>query len=147
MDDPRASTDLERILGYARRIAVVGLSDDPSRASYGVARALLDGGYEIVPVNPTIDEVFGLQAYPSLLDVPGDVDLVDVFRRPEHTPSVARDAVEIGAGGLWLQLGIRSAEARRIAEAAGLDYVEDMCLKVEVARARRVITLPAEVTR
>lgn len=147
MDDPSAYTDLERILGYARRIAVVGLSDDPSRASHGVARALLDGGYEIVPVNPTIDEVFGLQAYPSLMDVPGDVDLVDVFRRPEHTPSVARDAVEIGARGLWLQLGVRSAEARRIAGAAGLDYVEDKCLKVEVARARRVITLPVEVTR
>lgn len=147
MDDPRASSDLERILGYTRRIAVVGLSDDPYRASYGVARVLLDGGYEIVPVNPSIDEVFGLQAYPSLMDVPGDVDLVDVFRRSEHAASVAHEAVAIGARGLWLQLGIRSAEARRIAQGAGLDYVEDLCLKIEVARARRVITLPVEAAR
>lgn len=144
---PDRKVDLvEKILGYARRIAVVGLSDDPTRASYGVAAALLRQGFEIVPVNPTIDSVLGIEAYPDLSEVPGEVDLVDVFRRPEHLEGVAREAAAIGARGLWLQLGLRSAEARRIAEEAGMDYVEDLCLKVEAARVGRVITLPAEVS-
>lgn len=125
------------ILGYARRIAVVGLSDKPWRDSYAVARALLDDGYEIVPVNPHIREVFGLPSYPSLLEVPGPVDVVDVFRRPEALVEVAEQAVAVGARALWLQLGLSSPEARRIATGAGLDYVEDRCLKVEVARWRR----------
>ena len=129
MQDP-----VETILGYTKRIAVVGLSDDPYRASYGVASALLSRGYEIVPVNPTVDEVFGLSSYPSLSEVPGDIDLVDVFRRPEHLEGVAREAAAVGAKALWLQSGLRSAEARRIAREAGMDYVEDRCLKIEVAR-------------
>lgn len=146
MDDGR-DIDVAKILGYARRIAVVGLSNDPWRASYGVAAALLDSGYEIVPVNPTIDEVLGLRSYAALKDVPGEIDLVDVFRRPEHLAAVAREAAEVGARALWLQLGSRSAEARDIARAAGMDYVEDRCLKVEVSRAHRVITLPVEANR
>ena len=147
MDDGRDIDDVAKILGYARRIAVVGLSNDSRRASYGVAAALLDSGYDIVPVNPTIDEVLGLRSYATLKDVPGEVDLVDVFRRPEHLAAVAREAAEIGARALWLQLGLRSAEARDIARAAGMDYVEDHCLKVEVSRAHRVITLPVEANR
>ena len=138
---------VEKILGYAHRIAVVGLSDDPSRASFGVAAALLQRGYDIVPVNPTVDEVLGIEAYDSLEDVPGEIDIVDVFRRAEHLEGVARQAAAVGARSLWLQLGLRSAEARRIAEKAGMDYVEDHCLKVEVARLGRTITLPAEVAR
>ncbi len=137
---------VHEILGYAKRIAVVGLSDDPSRASFGVAAALIDHGYEIVPVNPAVDEVLGLRSYPSLADVPGDIDVVDVFRRPEHLEGVAREAAAVGAKALWLQLGLRSDEARRIAEEAGMDYVEDLCLKVEVARFGRSMTLPAEVS-
>lgn len=140
-------SDVERILGYTRRIAVVGLSDDPWRSSHGVAAALMDHGYEIVPVNPTVDEVLGQRSYPSLSDVPGEIDLVDVFRRPEHLPEIARDAAAVGAKALWLQVGLRSPEAREIAEAAGMDFVEDMCLKIEVARAVRVITLPVEAAR
>ena len=135
---------MEEILGYAKRIAVVGLSDDPYRASYGVAAALIEHGYDVVPVNPTVDEVLGQRSYPSLADVPGDIDLVDVFRRPEHLEAVAHEAASIGAKALWLQLGLHSAEARRIAEEAGMDYVEDLCLKIEVARLNRVITLPVE---
>ena len=138
---------VEKILGYTKRIAVVGLSDDPYRSSYGVAAALLGHGYDLVPVNPTIDEVLGLHSYPSLADVPGEIDLVDVFRRPEHLERVAREAAAVGAKGLWLQLGLRSAEARRIAEETGMDYVEDLCLKIEVARRGRVITLPVEASR
>lgn len=139
------TTTVERILGYTRRIAVVGLSDRPHRASHGVAAELRDQGYEIVPVNPNVDEVFGTRAYPSLADVPGEIDLVDVFRRTSFLPDVARQAAERGGvRGLWNQLGLRSSEARDIAEQAGLDYVEDRCLKVEVFRHAARMTLPPE---
>ena len=143
----RKQDPVEKILGYMQRIAIVGLSADPYRSSYGVAAALMDHGYDIVPVNPTVDEVLGLRSYPTLADVPGAIDLVDVFRRPKHLEEVAREAAAVGAKALWLQLGLRSAEARRIAEGAGMDYVEDLCLKIEVARRGRVITLPVETSR
>ena len=123
---------IDRILDRTRRIAIVGLSGHPSRASHGVAAALQRDGYEIVPVNPNETEVLGEPAYPSLADVPGPIDLVDVFRRQEALPDVARAAVEVGAPALWNQLGLRSDDARAIASAAGIDYVEDRCLKVEV---------------
>lgn len=125
---------IDRILARTRRIAVVGLSDHPFRTSYQVAAALRNAGFEIVPVNPTIDEVFGIPAVPSLADVDGPVDLVNVFRRTEYLAGVAGEAAAIGAPALWNQLGLRSQEARRIAEEAGMDYVEDACIKVEVAR-------------
>lgn len=137
---------VERILGYARRIAVVGLSADPSRASHDVAAALQRRGYAIVPVNPNCDEVLGEPAYPSLDAVPGTVDLVDVFRRQEHLPEVARQAVARGdVRAVWNQLGLRSAEARAIVEEAGLDYVEDRCLKIDVAAHARAMSLPPKV--
>lgn len=125
---------VERILGRTRRIAVVGLSADPHRTSHDVAAVLQARGYEIVPVNPFIDGTLGEPAYPSLADVPGPVDLVNVFRRTEYLPDVARQAAAIGAPALWNQLGLVSREAREIAAEAGMDYVENLCLKVEVAR-------------
>src|SRR5688500_17960906 len=135
---------VEKVLGYARRIAVVGLSDEPYRASFGVASYLLRHGYEIFPVNPKVEEVLGLRAYDSLSDIPAEIDLVDVFRRTEHIPEVARQAAAVGAKGLWLQLGLRSSEARAIAEAAGMDFVEDACLKVEVAMRQDSLRLPPQ---
>ena len=114
-----------------KRIAVVGLSDDPSRPSYDVARYLRSAGKEILPVNPNHKTVMGLTCYPSLAAVPGPIDVVDVFRRPEHCADVVRDAVEAGAKGVWLQSGIRNDEARAIARKAGIDFVQDRCLKVE----------------
>lgn len=138
---------VDKVLGYARRIAVVGLSDEPYRASFGVASYLLRHGYEIIPVNPTIDEVLGLRSYRSLADVSGRIDVVDVFRRPEHIPDIARQAVEIGASALWLQVGLSSDEARRIAEEAGMAFVEDACLKVEVAVRQGAMKLPPEKIR
>ena len=147
MDGGSQIDQVRKILSYTRRIAVVGLSPEPSRASNGVARALMDHGYEIVPVNPTIDEVLGLRSYPSLADVPGEIDLVDVFRASEHLEGVAREAADAGARALWLQLGLRSAAARRIAEEAGMDYAEDLCLKVEVHHVSRDVTLPVEAAR
>jgi predicted CoA-binding protein len=125
---------IDRILERTHRIAVVGLSDQPNRTSHQVVAELLEAGFEIVPVNPNVDEVFGIPAVPSLDRVPGQVDLVNVFRREEHLAQVAREAAAIGAPALWNQLGLVSAEARRIAEDAGMDYVEDACIKVEVAR-------------
>ena len=115
-----------------RRIAVVGLSDSPYRPSYDVAAYLRSAGYEVVPVNPTHQTVMGLRCYPSLADVPGAIDVVNVFRRPEYCADVAAEAVEVGAKGIWLQSGITSDEARQIARRAGVDYVEDRCLKVEL---------------
>jgi uncharacterized protein len=117
-------------LGDVRRIAVVGASDDPRRPSHGVMGALLRRGYDVVPVNPNADRVHGIEAVDRLADVEGPIDLVDVFRRPEHAPGVAREAVEVGARVLWLQTGVVSGPAREIAEAAGMDYVEDACLGV-----------------
>ena len=114
----------------SRTIAVVGASPDPSRTSYRVMRYLQEVGYRCIPVNPNADEVLGERCYPSLGDVPEAVDFVDVFRRPEYCAEVAEEAVAIGTRALWLQLGIRNAEARRIAEGAGLDYVEDACTLV-----------------
>jgi uncharacterized protein len=98
-------------------------------------RRLVSGGYDVVPVNPRCEAVLGLPTVPSLAAVDGPVDLVDVFRRAEHAPAIAAEAVEVGARALWLQQGVVSPEARRIAEEAGMAYVEDACLAVEVAIA------------
>lgn len=125
---------IRTILAETRRVAVVGISDKPDRASYGIAGDLIDRGYDVIAVNPTITQVHGQDAHPSLADVAGPIDLVDVFRRPEQAADVAREAVAVGAKALWLQLGIRSDEARQIAEDAGLLYVEDACLGVAVRR-------------
>ena len=121
--------ELRSILGNAKVVAVVGLSSDPSRDSYSVARYLQRHGYRIIPVNPHETEVLGEKAYPSLLDVPEKVDAVNVFRRSEATPDVAREAAEIGAKLLWLQVGIYSEEAQRIAEEAGMDVVMGVCIR------------------
>jgi len=112
-------------------IAVVGLSSRPGRPSFEVASYLQDHGYRIVPVNPNETTVLGEPAYPTLGDVPRDVsiDVVDVFRRAEHTPEVARQAVEIGAKVLWLQEDIISDEAAAIATAGGLDVIMGVCIR------------------
>ena len=119
------------ILADAKTIAVVGASPKPWRPSHDVMRYLLEQGYRVIPVRPRdCDEVLGVPCVASLAEIEEPIDLVDVFRRTEHTPDVARKAVETGAKALWLQLGVVSEEARAIAESAGLDYVEDACAKV-----------------
>lgn len=121
----------EQILREAKTIAVVGASPRPERPSHDVMRYLLEQGYRVIPVRPPdCDEVLGIPCVATLSELNEPVDLVDVFRRPEYTPDVARAAVAIGAGALWLQTGIVSPEARAIARAGGLDYVEDACTKV-----------------
>jgi uncharacterized protein len=128
--------ELRKLLLDTRVIAVVGLSANPDRPSNQVAWYLHHQGYRLFGINPRSpeQEVFGIPMLPSLDLVSEPIDIVEVFRRPEHTPPAARDAVAVGAGALWLQLGIASAESKAIAEDAGLAYVEDRCLKVEHAR-------------
>jgi predicted CoA-binding protein len=121
----------EQILAESKTIALVGASPKPSKPSYGVMGYLLDAGYRVIPVRPLdCQEIHGVLCVASLAEIDEPIDLVDVFRRPEYTPDHAREAVAAGAKALWLQLGIRSAEARRIAADGGLDYVEDACTAV-----------------
>jgi predicted CoA-binding protein len=122
---------LRALLDDARTIAVVGLSSKPWRASYRVASYLQTAGYRIIPVNPKETEVLGEEAYPSLTDVPEPVDVVDVFRRAENTPEIARQAVQIGAKALRLQSGIVNGEAGGIAEEGGLSVIMGLCMMVE----------------
>lgn len=123
---------IKEILLNAGNIAVVGLSDKTDRTSYMVAQAMQSNGYRIIPVNPSVSgEILGEKVYASLKDIPEPVDIVNVFRRSEYTPEVAREAVEIGARVLWLQLGISSDEAYEIASQGGLTVIMDRCIKVE----------------
>jgi len=118
------------ILESARTIAVVGASRDPNKAGGSVPEGLQRRGFRIIPINPFAETLFGERVYRSLLEVPDKIDLVDVFRPAVDAPEIARQAVAVGAKALWLQEDIRSAEARRIAESAGLEYVEDECTAV-----------------
>jgi predicted CoA-binding protein len=122
------------MLEKARTIAVVGLSDKPDRDSYRVAKYLQEHGYRIIPVNPNVEEVLGEMCYASLADIAAQVDIVDVFRRPEAVPPVAQAAIDAGAGMLWLQSGIVNHEAAEMARAAGLQVVMDRCIMVDHRR-------------
>ncbi len=128
--------ELRALLGDAHTIAVVGLSSKPDRPSKSVAAYLQGHGYRIVPVNPNETDVLGERAYPSLRDLPTDmhVDVVDVFRRAEETPAVARDAVAIGARVLWLQAGIVNEDAYRIASDAGIEVIMGVCIRSTIKR-------------
>lgn len=119
-----------QILDESTTIAVVGASRSPDKAAYSVPLQLKLHGWRIIPVNPFAEEAFGERAYPTLADVPGAVDLVNVFRPSAQAAAVVRDAITIGATAVWLQQGIVSAEGRHLAEEAGIDYVEDQCTAV-----------------
>ena len=127
---------VDRMLA-AKRIAIVGLSDDPDKPSHGIAGYLISHGFDVVPVNPNLQTVLGRKSYASLADVPGEIDLVNVFRRPEFCADVTRDAVAKGAKGVWLQAGIRNEQAKKLAEEAGIDFVQDRCIMVEHMMRRR----------
>ena len=126
----------EEILADTTTIALVGASPNPARPSHGVMRYLLEQGFRVIPVRPAVRAVLGVPCVPSLADVEVPIDLVDVFRRADACPGVAREAVEAGATALWLQLGLVSPEARRIAEAGALEYVEDECTAIVHRRMR-----------
>ena len=128
---------IKALLASRPRVAVVGASPNPMRPSHGVLLDLVSLGYEVVPVNPSAAEVAGLRCYPTLreaVEATGRVDIVDVFRLPPACPGHAREAVEVGAACLWLQLGIASREAGQIADEAGLAVVMNRCLAVEARR-------------
>lgn len=129
--------EIRSLLASLPRIALVGASDNPGRPAFGVMEALLDLGYDVVPVNPGAVEVQGIHCYPTVVDAvraTGPVQLVDVFRRPEFCEEHARDAVAAGARWLWLQLGIASEPAGRVAHEAGLGVVMDRCTLIEHQR-------------
>jgi predicted CoA-binding protein len=123
----------QQILAEAKVIAVVGASRDPGKPAHSVPLQMLRHGWRIIPVNPFVDEIFEVRTVKTLADIDEPVDLVDVFRPAADAVDVVRQAVAIKAPAVWLQSGIVSAEARRIAVEAGLDYVEDRCLAVERA--------------
>jgi predicted CoA-binding protein len=128
------SLTIQRVLHTAKTIAVVGLSGNQLRASNFVGYYLKRHGYRVIPVNPRETEILGETCYPSLLDVPVPVDVVDVFRAPDALPGIARDAVAIHASALWCQFGVINADGARIAEDNGMTVIVDRCLKVEHAR-------------
>jgi predicted CoA-binding protein len=136
----RGTSDLDELLLEIYRtthtIAMVGASSNWNRPSYFVMRYLQRKGFRVIPVNPrALDApILGERVYPDLESIPVPVDVVDVFRRPEDTPDIARSAVAIGARVLWLQLGIRNAEAGEIARAGGLTFIEDQCMKIQYGR-------------
>ena len=124
---------IQRVLTMSR-VAIVGLSGNELRASNFVGRYLMRNGYDVIPVNPREKSILGQTSYSSLSDIPGPVDAVDVFRKPEAVPDIAREAVAIGAKCLWLQYNVISEEGAQIATGGGLDVVMDRCMKVEHAR-------------
>lgn len=125
---------IQRVIHGAKTVAIVGLSGNRLRASHFVGFYLKRHGYRVVPVNPRESEIFGEKSYKTLADVPGRVDIVNVFRAPDAVPAIAREAVAIGAGNLWCQFTVINEEGARIAEAGGMSVVMDRCLKVEHAR-------------
>ena len=130
--------EIDYLLRSARVIAIVGASDRPDRASYGVMKFAQDRGYRTIPVNPRItgEHVHGEYVWRELAQLGEPIDIVDIFRKSEDVGPVVDEAIAVGAKAIWMQLGIENAEAAARAEAAGLMVVEDKCLKIELARSR-----------
>ena len=126
--------EIFEIINKYKSIAVVGLSDNPMRPSYQVATYLIDAGYKIFPVNPNCKEILGLKCYPDLNSIPVKIDIVDVFRRPEHVGNIVKKSIEIGAKVIWLQLGVINHEAALKAQSLGLKVIMDRCIKIEHRR-------------
>ena len=133
-DFPYQDPNVIRAALALKTVAIVGLSSNELRASNFVGRYLSCHGYQVIPVNPLEEEILGRVCYPNLREIPSPVDIVNVFRLPEVVPSIAREALDIGARCLWLQFGVISHEGAEIAVAGGMDVVMDRCIKVEHAR-------------
>ena len=134
MTDTTDIETLRRILRTAHRIAMVGLSDKWHRPSYFVAKYLLDRGFEVIPVNPGHQQILGQKCYPTLEDVPGKVDMVDLFQRPDRVMPFVESAIDMNVRFIWMQLGIVNEEAAAKARAQGIEVVMDRCPKIEYAR-------------
>lgn len=126
--------ELKSILASSKTIAVVGLSDKPERDSYRVAEYLQAHGYRIIPVNPAVAEVLGEPSYASVAEIPGPVDVVDIFRKPDAVGPIVQEAISTGARVVWMQLGVVNEPAAAAARAAGLQVVMDRCMKIEHRR-------------
>ena len=137
MSDINSKETIKHILDECHSIAVVGLSSNPGRASNGVARYMREQGYRVIPVNPNEQRVFGEKAYPSLADVPGKIDLVDIFRRSEEAGAVVDEAIKVGAKAVWLQEGVIDRAAAERAQEAGLLVVMDRCWLKEHMRRKK----------
>jgi len=125
---------IKTILSESKTVAVVGISDKPERDSHVVAKYLQERGYRVIPVNPLLTEVLGEKAYKSLAEIPGRVDLVDVFRKSVDVPPIAEEAVRIGARFFWMQEGVVSDRAREVLDGAGIPCVMDRCVKKELEK-------------
>lgn len=125
-----SNDELRNILETSKTIAVVGLSDSPKRTSYQIAKAMQETGYRIIPVNPMVDEVLGEKAYPSLSDVKEKIDIINVFRRPEFLPDIAKEAAETSCKVFWAQQGIVNEEAYQYLKDRGFTVIMDLCIKV-----------------
>jgi len=134
MSDNTDINTLRRILRQTKTIAVVGLSANWYRPSYFAAKYLQEHGYRVIPVNPVYEEVLGEKCYPSLKDIPETIDMVDCFRKSEDIEPIAKEAIEIGASVLWMQIGVMNEKAAAMARAAGLEVVQDRCVKIEHGR-------------
>ena len=135
-DEPYSDAYIKEILSSVKTIAMVGASPDKTKFSYGVLRVLSETGYDIIPINPRpgLEDIRGLKVYPSLAEVDRQIDMVDVFRKPEDLPDVARQAIEVGAKVLWGQIGVINHEAARLAEDTGMKVVMNRCPKIELFR-------------
>lgn len=129
----KPQSEIAAILKSYRVVAVVGLSPDPQRPSYQVAQYLQNHGYRVVPVNPTCQEILGEQCYPTLKDIPFQVEVVDIFRKVDAIPAIVAEAIAVGAKAVWLQLGLEEPQAAQTAKNAGLKMVMNRCMKIEHA--------------
>ncbi|MCA1062744.1 CoA-binding protein (plasmid) [Cytobacillus spongiae] len=132
MENP-SRQEIGTILKQSKRIAVIGLSDNPERTSYMVSKAMQDQGYEIIPVNPTIESALGVKSVSSLKEIEGSIDIVNVFRRSEFLPEIAHEFDEIDSNVFWAQLGVVNEEAYRFLKERGYTVIMDRCIKVEHA--------------
>ncbi|AWV91425.1 CoA-binding protein [Bradymonas sediminis] len=125
---------ITELLKKSKNVAVVGASTNPDKSSHKIPAYLLRSGFNIIPVHPKAEEIFGQRAYPSLQDIPVPVDIVDIFRPEPEIPDIAREAIAINAPVVWVQKGLKSQEAAQIAKDAGVTYFEDVCLGATVKR-------------
>ncbi len=129
---------IKEILEQAETIAVVGASVKPWRDSNNIAQFLMREGYQVIPVNPKYEKVLGQKSYPDLLSIPGKIDIVDIFRRPDAVLPIVGQAIQVGAKTVWMQLGVINEEAARIAEEAELNVIVDHCIAIELRRLMHV---------
>lgn len=133
-NNPQNDNLLRELIENAKVVAVIGHSANPKRASYRVSNYLRDEGYKIIPVNPSIETIDGKKSYNALKDIPEHIDIVQVFRPPQHLLGVVEESIEIGAGAVWGQFGVEDEAAASVAKKANMPIVMDRCLKVEHKR-------------